>query len=175
MKKMKRLVAVLLAGIMALAMLTACGGGSSTPTSDVEKAEALYMDSCNTVLDADADYENDAELKNQAKRILTDSLDENGVLKSGQKMTVTTYDKDAPLSAWTTVTILAQTGNENVPYGITSEELALANKDKANADVRNNFVKMGVTKETTTRLAVGAVQKGDKIYVAIAVKTERKK
>ena len=65
--------------------------------------------------------------------------------------------------------------NENVPYGITSEELALANKDKANADVRNNFVKMGVTKETTTRLAVGAVKKGDNIYVAIAVKTERKK
>ena len=44
MKKMKRLVAVLLAGIMALAMLTACGGGSSTPTSDAEKVEALYMD-----------------------------------------------------------------------------------------------------------------------------------
>ena len=155
MKKMKRLVAVLLAGIMALAMLTACGCGSSTPTSDVEKAEALYMDSCNTVLDADADYENDAELKVQAKRLLEDSLDEDGKLKSG--------------------TILAQTGNENVPYGITSEELALANKDKANADVRNNFVKMGVTKETTTRLAVGAVKKGDNIYVAIAVKTERKK
>ena len=31
MKKMKRLVAVLLAGIMALAMLTACGGTPSTP------------------------------------------------------------------------------------------------------------------------------------------------
>ena len=33
MKKMKRLVAVLLAGIMALAMLTACGGTPSTPGS----------------------------------------------------------------------------------------------------------------------------------------------
>lgn len=31
MKKMKRLVAVLLAGIMALAMLTACGGTPGTP------------------------------------------------------------------------------------------------------------------------------------------------
>ena len=130
------------------------------------------MDSCNTVLDADADYENDAELKVQAKRLLEDSLDEDGKLKSGKKMIDTKYDN---LSVWTTVTILAQTGNENVPYGITSEELALANKDKANADVRNNFVKMGVTKETTTRLAVGAVKKGDNIYVAIAVKTDRKK
>lgn len=31
MKKMKRLVAVLLAGIMALAMLTACGGTTQHP------------------------------------------------------------------------------------------------------------------------------------------------
>ena len=36
MKKMKRLVAVLLAGIMALAMLTACGGGTT-----VTRDEAL--------------------------------------------------------------------------------------------------------------------------------------
>ena len=38
MKKMKRLVAVLLAGIMALAMLTACGG---TPSAPVTRDEAL--------------------------------------------------------------------------------------------------------------------------------------
>lgn len=155
MKKMKRLVAVLLAGIMALAMLTACGCGSSTPTSDVEKAEALYMDSCNTVLDADADYENDAELKVQAKRLLEDSLDEDGKLKSGKKMIDTKYDN---LSVWTTVTILAQ---KNAPYGITSEELA--NKDKVIVNVDDT------TKKITTGLAVGAVKKGDKIYVAIAM------
>ena len=38
MKKMKRLVAVLLAGIMALAMFTACGGPTSAP---VERDAAL--------------------------------------------------------------------------------------------------------------------------------------
>lgn len=37
MKKMKRLVAVLLAGIMALAMLTACGGtGNDAATAKFE-------------------------------------------------------------------------------------------------------------------------------------------
>ncbi len=172
MKKMKRLVAVLLAGVMVLAMLTACGCGSSTPTIDAEKVEALYMDIYNAALGAD--YENNAELKKQAKQVLTDSLDEEGALKSGQKMTSKKYES---ITAWTTFTILAQPGNENVPYGITSKELAetLANKDKAIAEVRSNFGKMGVTKETTTGLAVGAVKKGDKVYVAIAVKTERKK
>lgn len=157
MKKMKRLVAVLLAGIMALAMLTACGGGSSTPTSDVEKAEALYMDAYNAALGTN--YENNTELKNQAKQLLDKSLDEAGVLKSNGKMTVTTKDG----KVWTTVTILAQ---KNAPYGITSEELA--NKDKVIVNVDDT------TKKITTGLAVGAVKKGDNIYVAIAMTKELK-
>ena len=41
MKKMKRLVAVLLAGIMALAMLTACGGTPSTPSTPVTRDKEL--------------------------------------------------------------------------------------------------------------------------------------
>lgn len=164
MKKMKRLVAVLLAGIMVLAMLTACGCGSSTPTSDVEKAEALYMDAYNTALGAE--YKNDAELKNQAKQFLEENLDEAGTLKIDGKMTVTKKDG----KVWTTVTILAQPGNKNVPYGITSEELAnmLANKDNVIVNVD------ATTKQSATGLAVGAVKKGDKIYVAIAMTKELK-
>ena len=154
MKKMKRLVAVLLAGIMVLAMLTACGGGLSTPTSDVEKAEALYMDAFNTALGTN--YENNnTELKDQAKQVLDTNLNDNGTLKSDGKMTVTTK-KDGKLL--TVVTILAQ---KNAPYGITSEELA--DKDKVIVNVDDT------TKKITTGLAVGAVKKGDKIYVAIAM------
>lgn len=155
MKKMKRLVAVLLAGVMVLAMLTACGGGSSTPTSDVDKAEALYMDAYNAALGTD--YKNDAELKKLAKTVLDENLNEDGALNSGKEMTVTKKDG----KVWTVVTILAQPGNKNVPYGITSEELA--NKDKVIVNVDDT------TKKITTGLAVGAVKKGDKIYVAIAM------
>ena len=154
MKKMKRLVAVLLAGVMVLAMLTACGGGLSTPTSDVEKAEALYMDAFNTALGTN--YENNnTELKDQAKQVLDTNLNDDGTLKSDGKMTVTTK-KDGKLL--TVVTILAQ---KNAPYGITSEELA--NKDKVIVNVDDT------TKKITTGLAVGAVKKGDKVYVAIAM------
>ncbi len=154
MKKMKRLVAVLLAGIMVLAMLTACGGGLSTPTSDVEKAEALYMDAFNTALGTN--YENNnTELKDQAKQVLDTNLNDDGTLKSDGKMTVTTKKGGKLL---TVVTILAQ---KNAPYGITSEELA--NKDKVIVNVDDT------TKKITTGLAVGAVKKGDKIYVAIAM------
>ena len=152
MKKLKRLVAVLLTGIMALAMLTACGGGSSTPTSDVDKAEALYMDAYNAALGTD--YKNDAELKKLAKTVLDENLNEDGALNSGKEMTVTKKDG----KVWTVVTILAQ---KNAPYGITSEELA--NKDKVIVNVDQT------TKKVTTGLAVGAVKKGDKVYVAIAM------
>lgn len=63
MKKMKRLVAVLLAGIMALAMLTACGGTAGTPvTRDeaLEKNVAAWAvewgkEAANLKLTADAD------------------------------------------------------------------------------------------------------------------------
>ena len=41
MEKMKRLAAVLLVGIMALAMLTACGGTPSIPGTPVTRDEAL--------------------------------------------------------------------------------------------------------------------------------------
>ena len=156
MKKMKRLVAVLLAGIMVLAMLTACGGGSFTPTSDVEKAEALYMDAFNTALGTN--YENDADLEKLAKQVLDDSLNEDGTLKNGKGMI---FSEDAGNSVYRVVTILAQQGNKKVPYGITSEELA--NKDKVIVNVDQT------TKKVTTGLAVGAVKKGDKVYVAIAM------
>ena len=156
MKKMKRLVAVLLAGVMVLAMLTACGGGSFTPTSDVEKAEALYMDAFNTALGTN--YENDADLEKLAKQVLDDSLDEDGNLKNGKGMI---FSEDAGSSVYRVVTILAQQGNKKVPYGITSEELANKGKVIVNVD--------DTTKKVTTGLAVGAVKKGDKVYVAIAM------
>ena len=56
---------------MVLAMLTACGGSGSgspiAPGSDVEKAEAFYMDVYNAMLEAE--YQNDTTLKAEAKKL----------------------------------------------------------------------------------------------------------
>lgn len=167
MKMFKRFAAALLAGVMVLAMLTACGGGGSgspiAPGSDVEKAEAFYMDVYNALLNAN--YTNDPTLKTKAREILDDSLNEDGSLKSGKEMTVM-------LSSDTAITILPSQGSNTVPGGFTSEELAqaIAHKDEALADVRNNVGnKMDTIKKCTTKLAVGAVKKGDKTYVAVAM------
>ena len=65
MKKMKRLVAVLLAGIMALAVLTACSGGSGTNSSEFEnKVEQAYMAELNKTFATN--FNNDAAIKKLA-------------------------------------------------------------------------------------------------------------
>lgn len=75
MKKMKRLVAVLLAGVMALAMLTACGGtGNDAATAKFEASvEQAYMTKLNEELNkkfknyvAIKEFKNDDAIKNLA-------------------------------------------------------------------------------------------------------------
>ena len=70
MKKMKRLVAVLLVGIMALAMLTACGGtGNDAATAKFEASvEQAYMAKLNEKLNETygKKFENDADIKKSA-------------------------------------------------------------------------------------------------------------
>ena len=163
MKMFKRFAAALLAGVMVLAMLTACGGSGSgspiAPGSDVEKAEAFYMDVYNALLENE--YQNDTTLKAEAKKVLEDSLNEDGTLKDGKKMTVM-------LGTDTAITILPSQGSKTVPAGFTSEELALAitQKDQAIAEVKGQ---LGAMKNYVTKMAVGAVKKGDKTYVAVAM------
>lgn len=170
MKMFKRFAAALLAGVMALAVLTACGGGaggSAIPTDDVEKAEVLYMDVFNAVMNSH--YTNDADLKAQAKQILDASLNEDGTLKDGKEMTVT-LPSDKP-SVETGIIILAQPGSKNTPYGQTSEQLTTAynNRDEALDAVRNTVGTSADIFAAVTDLAVGAVKKGDKTYVALAM------
>ena len=73
MKKMKRFVAILLASVLALAMLTACG--EEAPQSLGQRAEKVLMDSLNKAYNTS--YENDADLKNKVTAVLN-KIDENG-------------------------------------------------------------------------------------------------
>ena len=65
MKKLTKLTSLLLAGIMALAMLTACGGtGNDAATAEFEaKVEQAYMAELNKTF---GEFENDAAIKKLA-------------------------------------------------------------------------------------------------------------
>ena len=68
MKMFKRFAAALLAGVMVLAMLTACGGGAGSGASTIgEKFENKYIAAINTLRGENAEkLENDTDLRNKA-------------------------------------------------------------------------------------------------------------
>lgn len=65
MKKLKKFAALLLVGVMALALLTACGGGGS---GEDAQAEASVMTAINGKRTAAAKLDNDAERKAVARQ-----------------------------------------------------------------------------------------------------------
>lgn len=171
MKKIKRFAAVLLAGIMALALLTACGGsGSDNPEFDA-KVESAYLDALNTAFKTS--FENDDAIRALAVTHITeksgaDSLtgrarcktegDETTVVRQVQlcyDVRKSTKENYVPLFYEAAKTEAIKANNTNVQV-----LLRTVNEEIANAD------KNGITLELTA-LGVGARTIGGKTYVAI--------
>ena len=73
MKNLKKFVALLLAGVMAMVMLTACGGGTVT---DEQKQERAYNRIAkNRQVNAATVTENDKDLQTTARKYLHKDLD----------------------------------------------------------------------------------------------------
>lgn len=171
MKKIKRFAAVLLAGIMALALLTACGGsGSDNPEFDA-KVESAYLDALNKAFKTS--FENDDAIRALAVTHITEksgaeSLSSNARYKTegDGKTTVrlvqicydvrkSTKENYVPLFYEAAKTEAIKANNTNVQV-----LLRTVNEEIANAD------KNGITLELTA-LGVGARTIGGKTYVAI--------
>lgn len=172
MKKLKRLAAVLLAGIMALALFTACSDSSDPGNPEFDpKVESAYLDALNNTFGTS--FENDADIKRLAIEHIeekhgADSLtgsarcktkgDEKTVVRQVQLCFDTKSSKpDAfvPLfyEAAAAQTITANQRNVQVL-------LLTVNKERGGAE------KHGITLELTA-LGVGAKTIGGKTYVAI--------
>ena len=170
MKKLKRLAAVLLAGIMALALLTACGGsGSDNPKFDAE-VERAYLYALNKAFGTS--FENDDAIRALAVTHITEksgaeSLTNETIWKTDgneknvvrQVMLCWELKRDTrsyvPLfyQAANAQTITANRLNVQALLRIVNEEIANADKN-------------GITLELTA-LGVGARTIGGKTYVAI--------
>lgn len=171
MKKIKRFAAVLLAGIMALALLTACGGsGSDNPEFDA-KVESAYLDALNKAFKTS--FENDDAIRTLAVTHIAekhgaDSLTGETLWKTkGDGKTVVRQvqlcfdtrsskpDAYVPLfyEAAKTAAIKANSTNVQALLRTVNEEIANAKKN-------------GRTLELTA-LGVGAKTIGGKTYVAI--------
>lgn len=171
MKKIKRFAAVCLAGIMALALLTACGGsGSDNPEFDA-RVESAYLDALNKTFKTS--FENDDAIRalavtHIAEKSGADSLTGSARCKTeGDEKTVVRqvqlcFDtRSSKPDAY--VPLFYQAANAQT---ITANRLnvqallSTVNKERGGAE------KNGITLELTA-LGVGAKTVGGKTYVAI--------
>ena len=174
MKKMKRLVAVLLAGVMVLAMLTACGGtGNDAATAKFEgKVEQVYMAKLNDAFGKE--FKNDDAIKNLAVKHIeamaskeTLSMDE---LWAEEKMTEKTqnwvmicYDVNQSTGKYVTSS-----------YEADNAETITPNQKSIDAFLNLAQMKRGQVGNTAkfTALGVGAKTINGKTYVAIGFRVE---
>lgn len=171
MKKIKRFAAVLLAGIMALALLTACGGSNSdNPEFDAE-VESAYLVALNKAFKTS--FENDDAIRalavtHIAEKSGADSLTSESVWKTeGNGKTVVRQ----VMLCWE---LKKDTGKGYVPlfYEAAKTAAIKANYTNVRALLRTvneeiaNAKKNGITLELTA-LGVGAKTIGGKTYVAI--------
>lgn len=171
MKKIKRLAAVLLAGIMALALLTACGGSDPGNPEFEAKVETAYLAALNKKFGKE--FENDAAIKALAVRHIeeksgAESLTPDALWKTEETENKTvrlvqicydvrksTKENYVPLFYEAAKTDAIKANNTNVQVLFRTVDRELENADKN-----------GITLELTA-LGVGAWTIGGKTYVAI--------
>ena len=163
MKKMKRLVAILLASVLALAMLTACG--EEAPQSLGQRAEKVLMDSLNKAYNTS--YENDADLKNKVTAVLN-KIDENGeiaatdiplaYLEGSYNFPGYLEKKDNTYIA-TYLMVASGSGKKLKALEVTEESLKNATSGTSTSSV-----------EKPDAIGVASIEKNGKTYIGVAMK-----
>lgn len=175
MKKMKRLVAVLLAGIMVLAMLTACGGtGNDAATAKFEASvEQAYMAKLNEKLNETygKKFENDADIKKSA-------VDYIGEMAGKENLGQNDFWKVEKLDEKTQNVVMICYDVTEKGYVMSSYEADKAEKITPNETTIKAFLNLARIKAHAsntakfTALGVGAKTINGKTYVAIGFKVE---
>ena len=172
MKKMKRLVAVLLAGIMALAVLTACSGGSGTSSSEFEnKVEKAYMAKLNEAFGTE--FINDAAIK----KLAVDYIQEVSGAPTLSNTALWKYENPTANTQNQVMVCfdpVQSAGNEYVKFYYEVDKAENITPDATNiATLKltlDTFQKLAANNGKTielTALGVGAKTIGGKTYVAI--------
>ena len=172
MKKLTKLTSLLLAGIMALAMLTACGGiGNDAATAKFEaKAEQAYMAKLNEKFGEN--FENDAAIKKLAVEHIEEmannetlSMDElwkkEELSEKAQNWVMICYDH-------------TENGYVMSSYEAANAETITPNQKSIDAFLNLAQMKRGQVGNTAkfTALGVGAKTINGKTYVAIGFRVE---
>ena len=149
MKNLKKFVALLLAGVMAMVMLTACGGGTVTDDKKQEMAYNRIVKS--KQVNTASVTENDRELQNTAKKWLNHDL--NGSVDFLGAKWVAGFHVEGKDKEYLTITAtssykagyLIATLVDHLQDWVGSEELPDTN---VNLNAKGSWTKLGVVVKT---------------------------
>lgn len=173
MKKLKRLAAVLLAGIMALALLTACSGSDAGNPEFEAKVESNYQEALKTKFEKELEngeaFTNDADIKALAIEHIEEkhgkSLNKDTIWKTdGDKKTVV---REVLLCYTSTNgTLVPRFYEAATTQNITPSATDLITLHNAVKTAKAKAEEKGMTLELTA-LGVGTKTFGGKTYIAI--------
>lgn len=171
MKKIKRFAAVLLAGIMALALLTACGGSDPGNPEFDAKVESAYLAALNKTFGTS--FKNDDAIRALAVTHITEKHGADSL--TGETLWKTEGDgKTVVRQVMLCWELKKDTGKGYVPLFYEAAKTAAITANRLNVQAllltvnreRGSAEENGITLELTA-LGVGAWTIGGKTYVAI--------
>lgn len=174
MKKFRRLAALLLAGVLALAVLSGCGG--SRFEREMEETVLKYVNAAmrGTQGEGAREFKNDPELRQKAYELLGNIDPESGLIDS-QKAYMVIEERLWDKSTITLIAVKAEEynrPNKRLATEITQDELAKI-KQKIDRMLRSNGDDSdGPSAEDMMAFGVAARTIGGKTYMAIGTTYE---
>lgn len=166
MKNLKKFVALLLAGVMAMVMLTACSGGT---TADTEKEEAIREQlgkrtEATSLCDRDGKVENDSQLYKETAKLL-----DARIKAETSAFGILAVDFDVkgidPVEQYVTVTLSADYKTAGLVAGLITK----ITEELGKIESTNNSVKLD-TEWAKAAVVVRTNEKGSYAAIAIQVK-----
>ena len=154
MKKLKKFAALLLVGVMALALLTACGGGGG-PTEEQKVLAQISREKGVQVT-------NDAELRAVAERHLKEQL--NGAFQLGNYKFVGDVDVEGEKDDYLIITVTAKyTYSDTL---LSSLLKAIENSTKVSNKVKANVKQNG----TWSNVGVVVITDNEQSYIGLSIR-----
>ena len=148
MKNLKKFVALLLAGVMAMVMLTACSGGgnsSNLKEDTTTEAEVLSKYSTSTVT-----AKNDRALKAEAEKFLNEKLDVSGSIFGYKFVLGYKVEGKTENAKFLTVLVAANVTYKDTLLGAILDEISRKINTDTNVNINQdgNWTKIGVVVKT---------------------------
>ena len=164
MKMFKRFAAALLAGVMVLAMLTACGGAGASTIG--EEFENKYIATLNTLRGEDAEeLENDTVLHDRALAQLAKINEDGTIVVTDAYTSITTPNADG--KSVTVVAINVATKGDPVNGVVQAEEITAASLDKITTDGADESAVAAM--RALKKIGIATKVINGKTYMAIAI------